>query len=178
MKLVSMIIDVASYLHCIYVVCHVVFTLCPYCNDIALILWLYWICIFSCKWYNVVTIWLQTLLLYWFYIVFMLSIFCIYVVLIFFQHRICIACALLNIGDAMLQQHSYKLYIQYWLNVVFLLFMLLYLCYNHTFPTLYLYCLCVVEGRWCNVTTTQLQIGYSIVNQYCIHVYYDVVNVL
>ncbi len=165
-----MIIDVASYLHCIYVVCHVVFTLCPYCNDIALVLWLYWICIFSYKWYNVVTIWLQTLLLYWFYIVFMLS--------IFFQHRICIACALLNIGDAMLQQHSYKLDIQYWLNVVFLLFMLLYLCYNHTFPTLYLYCLCVVEGRWCNVATTQLQIGYSIVNQYCIHVYYDVVNVL
>jgi hypothetical protein len=31
----------------------------------------------------------------------------------FFQHRICIACALLNIGDAMLQQHSYKLNIQY-----------------------------------------------------------------
>jgi hypothetical protein len=48
--------------------------------------------------------------------------------------------------------------IQYWLNVVFLLFMLLYICYNHTFPTLYLYCLCVVEGRWCNVATTQLQI--------------------
>ncbi len=96
----------------------------------------------------------------------------------FFQHLIRIACALLNIGDAMLQQHSYKLDIQYWLNVVFLLFMLLYLCYNHTFPTLYLYCLCVVEGRWCNVATTQLQIGYSIVNQYCIHVYYDVVNVL
>jgi hypothetical protein len=173
-----MIIDVTSYLHCIYVVCHVVFTLCPYYNDIALVLWLYWICIFSCRWYNVVTIWLQTLLLYWFYIVFMLSTFCIYVVLIFFQHRICIACALLNIRDAMLQQHSYKPYIQYWLNVVFFLFMLLYLCYNHTFPTLYLYYLCVVEGRWCNVTTTQLQIGYSTVNQYCIHVYYDVVNVL
>jgi hypothetical protein len=170
-----MIIDVASYLHCIYIVCHVVFTLCPYCNDIALVLWLYWICIFSCKWYNVVTIWLQTLLLYWFYIVFMLSIFCIYVVLIFFQHRICIACALLNIRDAMLQQHSYKLDIQYWLNVVFLLFMLLYLRYNHTFPTLYLYCLCVVV---CNVATTRLQIGYPIVNQYYIHVYYDVVNVL
>jgi hypothetical protein len=32
-----MIIDVASYLHFIYVVCHVVFTLCPYCNDIALV---------------------------------------------------------------------------------------------------------------------------------------------
>jgi hypothetical protein len=173
-----MIIDVASYLHCIYVVCHVGFTLCPYCNDIALVLWLYWICIFSCKWYNVVTIWLQNLLLYWFYIVFMLSIFCIYVVFIFFQHRICIACALLNIEDAMLQQHNYKLNIQYWLNVVFLLFMLLYLCYNHTFPTLYLYYLCVVEGRWCNVATTQLQIGYSIVSQYYIHVYYDVVNVL
>jgi hypothetical protein len=43
----------------------------------------------------------------------MLSIFCIYVVFIFFQHRICIACALLNVGDAMLQQHSYKLDIQY-----------------------------------------------------------------
>jgi hypothetical protein len=90
----------------------------------------------------------------------------------------CIACALLNIGDVMLQQHSYKLDIQYWLNVVFLLLMLLYICCNHIFPTLYLYCLCVVEGRWCNVATTQLQIGYSIVNQCCIHVYYDVVNVL
>ncbi len=94
-----MIIDVAPYLHCIYVVWHVVFTLCPYCNDIALILCLYWICTFNCKWYNVVTIWLQTLLLYWFNIVFMLSIFFIYVVLIFFQHRICIACALLNVGE-------------------------------------------------------------------------------
>jgi len=41
-----------------------------------------------------------------------------------------------------------------------------------------LYYLCVVEGRWCNVATTQLQIGYSIVNQCCIHVYYDVVNML
>jgi len=50
--------------------------------------------------------------------------------------------------------------------------------YTHTFPTSYLYCLCVVEGRWCNVATTQLQIGYSTVNQYCIHVYYDVVNML
>jgi hypothetical protein len=30
----------------------------------------------------------------------------------------------------------------------------------------------------CNVVTTQLQIGYSIMNQCCIHVYYDVVNVL
>jgi hypothetical protein len=84
----------------------------------------------NCKWYNVVIIWLQTLLLYWFYIVFMLSIFCIYVVLIFFQHHICIACALLNIGDAMLQQHNYKLDIQYWLDVIFLLFMLLF---NHHF---------------------------------------------
>ncbi len=114
--IVSMIIDVTSYLHYIYVVCHVVFTLCPYFNDIALVLWLYWICIFSCKWYNVVTIWLQTLVLYWFYIAFMLSICCIYVVLIYFQHRICIACALLNIGDVMLQQHSYKLDIQYWMK--------------------------------------------------------------
>jgi hypothetical protein len=131
-------------------------TLYSHYVHIVLVLWLYWICIFSCKWYNVVTIWLQHI----------------------FQHRICIACALLNIGDAMLQQHSHKLDIQYWLNVVFLLFMLLYLCYNHTFPTLYLYCLCVVEGKWCNVATTQLQIGYSIVNQYYIHVYYDVVNVL
>jgi len=43
----------------------------------------------------------------------MLSIFCIYGVLIFFQHRICIACALLNVRDAMLQQHSYKLDVQY-----------------------------------------------------------------
>jgi hypothetical protein len=32
---------------------------------------------------------------------------------IYFQHRICIACALLNVGDATLQQHSYKLHIQY-----------------------------------------------------------------
>jgi len=136
------------YLHCIFVVWQ-------YCNDIALILWLYWICTFNCKWYNVVTIWLQTLLLYWFYIIFMLSIFWIYVVLIFLHH-ICIACALLNVGDTMLQQHSYKLDIQYWLNVLFLLLMLLYICYNHTFPTLYLYYLCVVEGRWCNVATTQL----------------------
>jgi hypothetical protein len=53
--------------------------------------------------------------------------------------------------------------------------MLLYLRYNHTFPTLYLYCLCVVV---CNVATTRLQIGYPIVNQYYIHIYYDVVNVL
>jgi len=80
--------------------------------------------------------------------------YCIHVVLIFFQHHICIACALLNVGDAMLQQHSYKLDIQYWLNVLFLLLMLLYVCYNHTFPTLYVYCLCVVEGGWCNVATT------------------------
>jgi hypothetical protein len=134
-----MIIDVAPYLHCIYVVWHVVFTLCPYCNDIALVLWLYWICIFNCKWYNVVTIWLQTLLLYWFYVVFMLSIFCIYVLLIFSQHRICIACALLNIGDAMLQQHSYKLDIQYWLNVVFLL-----LCYCiYVIIILSQHCICI-----------------------------------
>jgi hypothetical protein len=173
-----MIIDVAPYLHYIYVVWHVVFTLCPYCNDIASILWLYWICTFNCKQYNVVTIWLQTLLLYWFYIAFMLSIFCICVILIFFQHCICIACALSNVADATLQQHSYKLDIQYWLNVVFLLLILLYICYNHTFPTLYLYCFCVVESRWCNVVTTLLQIGYSTVNQCCIHVYYDVVNVL
>jgi len=46
----------------------------------------------------------------WLYI---LLLYCIYVVLIFFQHHICIACALLNVGDAMLQQHSYKLDIQY-----------------------------------------------------------------
>jgi len=32
---------------------------------------------------------------------------------IFFQHCICIACALLNVANAMLQQHSYKLDIQY-----------------------------------------------------------------
>ncbi len=43
----------------------------------------------------------------------MLSIFGNYVILIYFQHHICIACALLNIGDAMLQQHNYKLDIQY-----------------------------------------------------------------
>jgi hypothetical protein len=34
-------------------------------------------------------------------------------IFIFFQHHICIAHALLNVGDAMLQQHSYKLDIQY-----------------------------------------------------------------
>jgi len=135
-----MIIVVTSYLHCIYVVWHVVFTLCPYCNDIALVLWLYWICTFNCKWYNVVTIWLQTLPLYWFYIVFMFSIFCIYVVLIFFQHCICITCALLNVGDAMLQQHSYKLDIQYWLNVVFLLLMLLYI---YVIIILSQHCICI-----------------------------------
>jgi hypothetical protein len=173
-----MINDVAPYLHCIFVVWHVIFTLCPYYNDIALVLWLYWICTFNYKWYNVVTIWLQTILLYGFYIIFMLFIFWIYVVLIFFQHHICIACALLNVGDVMLQQHSYKLDIQYWVNVLFLLLMLLYICYNHIFPTLYLYFLCVVECRWCNFETTQLKIRYSIVNQCCIHVYYDVVNVL
>jgi len=125
--------------------------------------------------YNMVT---NSIIVYWFYIIFMLSIFWIYVVFSFFQHHICIACALLNVGDAILQPHSYKLDIQYWLNVLFLLLMLLSICYNHTFPTLYLYCLCVVEGTWCNVATRQLQIGYSIVNQCCIHVYYDVVNVL
>jgi hypothetical protein len=32
---------------------------------------------------------------------------------IFSQHCICIACALLTVADAMLQQHSYKLDIQY-----------------------------------------------------------------
>jgi hypothetical protein len=32
---------------------------------------------------------------------------------IFFQHHICIARALSHIGDAMLQQHNYKLDIQY-----------------------------------------------------------------
>jgi len=112
------------------------------------------------------------------YFEFMLYLFWIYVVLIFFQHHIYIAHALLNVGDAMLQQHSYKLDVQYWLNVLFLLLMLLYICYTHTFPTLYLYCFCVIESRWCNVATTQLQIGYSIVNQCYIHVYYDVVNVL
>jgi len=122
-----MINDVAPYLHWVFVVWHVVFTLCPYCNDIALVLWLYWICTFNCKWYNVVTIWLQTLLLSGFYIIFMLFVFWIYVILIFFQHHICIAHALLNVGDAMLQQHSYKLDIQYWLNVLFLLLMLLYI---------------------------------------------------
>jgi len=148
-----MINDISLYLHWIFVVWHVVFTLCQYCNDIALVLWLYWICTFNCKWYNVVIIWLQTLLLYRFSIIFMSFIFWIYVVLIFFQHHICIAHAQLNVRDVMLQQHSYKRDIQYWLNVLFLLLMLLYICYNHIFPTLYLYCFCVVEGRWCNVTT-------------------------
>jgi hypothetical protein len=123
--------------------------------------------------YNMVTNSIIVLILYYIHVVYILSLCCTH----FFQHHICITCALLNVGDAILQQHSYKLDIQYWLNVLFLLFMLLYICYNHTFPTLYLYCLCVVEGRWCNVTT-QLQIGYSIVNQCCIHVYYDVENVL
>ncbi len=37
-------------------------------------------------------------------------------IIIFFQHCICIACALLNVADATLQQHSDKLDIQYWLN--------------------------------------------------------------
>jgi hypothetical protein len=46
-----------------------------------------------------------------------------------------------------------------------------YICYNHIFSTLYFHCIYVVEGRWCNVTTTQLQVGYSIMNQCCIHVY-------
>jgi hypothetical protein len=155
-----MIIDVTPYLHNIYVVWHVVFTLCPHCNDIALVLCLYWICIFNCKWYNVVTNSIIVLIQYCIHVVYILYL-CI---VIFFQHRICIACALLNVEDATLQKHSYKLDIQYWLNVVFLLLMLLYTCYNHIFPTLYLYCLCIVEGRWCNVVTTQLQIGYKIVN--------------
>jgi len=66
-------------------------------------------------------------------------------VLIFFQRHICIAHVQLNVKDVMLQQHSYKLDIQYWLDVLFLLFMLLYICQNHTFPTLYLYFFCVVE---------------------------------
>jgi hypothetical protein len=34
-------------------------------------------------------------------------------VLIFFQHHICITHAQLNVKDVMLQQHSYKLDIQY-----------------------------------------------------------------
>jgi hypothetical protein len=34
-------------------------------------------------------------------------------IIIFFQHCICIACALLNIADATLQQHNDKLDIQY-----------------------------------------------------------------
>jgi hypothetical protein len=124
--------------------------------------------------YNMVTNSIMVLILYYIHVVCILK----GLVLIFFQHHICIAHALLNVGDVMLQQHSYKLDIQNWLSVLFLLLMLLYICYNHTFPSLYLYCFCVVEGRWCNVSTTQLQIGYSIVNQCCIHVYYDVVNVL
>jgi hypothetical protein len=124
--------------------------------------------------YNMVTNSIIVLILYYTHVVCILK----GLVLIFFQHHICIAHALLNIRDVTLQQHNYKLDIQYWLNVLFLLLMLPYICYNHTFPTLYLYCFCVVEGRWCNVVATQLQIGYSIVNQCCIHVYYDVVNVL
>jgi hypothetical protein len=124
--------------------------------------------------YNMVTNSIMVLILYYIHVVCILK----GLVLICFQHHICIAHALLNVGDIMLQQHNYNLDIQNWLNVLFLLFMLLYICYSHTFPTLYLYCFCVVEGRWCNVATTQLQIGYSIVNQCCVHVYYDVVNVL
>jgi len=73
-------------------------SLCPYCNDIALVLWLYWICTFNCKWYNVVTIWSQTLLLYWFYIVFMLFIFCIYVVLIFLHCMCVVECRGCNVA--------------------------------------------------------------------------------
>ncbi len=46
--------------------------------------------------------------------------YCIHVVLILFQYHICIAHALLNIGDALLQQHNYKLDIKYWLNVCIL----------------------------------------------------------
>jgi hypothetical protein len=124
--------------------------------------------------YNMVTNSIIVSILYYIHVVYILK----GLVLIFFQHHICIANVRLNVRDVMLQQHSYKLNIQYWLDVLFLLFMLLYICHNHTFPTLYLYCFCVVEGRWCNVATTQLQIGYSIENQCCIHVYYDVVNVL
>ncbi len=124
--------------------------------------------------YNMVTNSIIVSILYYIHVVYILK----GLVLIFFQHHICIAHARLNVRDVMLQQHSYKLNIQYWLDVLFLLFMWLYICHNHTFPTLYLYCFCVVEGRWCNVATTQLQIGYSIVNQRCIHVYCDVANVL
>jgi hypothetical protein len=53
--------------------------------------------------------------------------YCIYVIITFSQHCICIVFMLLKVGDVMLQQ---------------------------------------------------LQIGYSIVNQCYIHVYYDVVNLL
>jgi hypothetical protein len=128
--------------------------------------------------YNMVINSIIVLTLHCIHVVYILYLRCTHSFSTLYLRCMCIACALLNIGDAMLQQHTYKLNIQYWLNVVFLLLMLPYICYNHIFPTLYLYCLCVVEGRWCNVATTELQIRYSIVNQCCIHVYYDVVNVL
>jgi hypothetical protein len=124
--------------------------------------------------YNMVTNSIIVLIQFCIHVVYILYLCCTHIFSTSYLHCMC----MLTVGDAMLQKHRYKLHIQYWLNVVFLLLMLLYICYNHTFPTLYLYCLCVVEGRWCNVATTQLQIRYSIVNQCCIHVYYDVVNVL
>jgi hypothetical protein len=49
------------------------------------------------------------LILYYIHVVYILNLCCTHV----FQDHICIACALLNIGDGMLQQHSYKRDIQY-----------------------------------------------------------------
>jgi hypothetical protein len=37
----------------------------------------------------------------------------IFMLYFFLKHRICIVCALLNVANVMLQQHSYKLDIQY-----------------------------------------------------------------
>jgi hypothetical protein len=55
------------------------------------------------------------------------------------------------------------------------------LCYSiYVIIILSQHCICIVcvllKVRWCNVATTQLQIKYSIVNQYCINVYYDVTS--
>jgi hypothetical protein len=120
--------------------------------------------------YNMVTNSIIVLIQYCIHVVYILVLCCTHIFSTSYLHCMCIIeCKGCNVAT--------KLNIQYWLNVVFLLLMLLYICYSHTFTTLY-YITCVVEGRWCNVATTQLQIGYSIVNRFCIHVYYDVVNVL
>jgi hypothetical protein len=93
--------------------------------------------------YNMVTNSIIVSILYYIHVVYILK----GLLLIFFQHHICITHALLNVRDVMLQQHSCKLDIQYWLNVLFLLLMLLI----YVIMTLSQHCICVVEGRWCNV---------------------------